>query len=82
MPRNRKRTAQKSAWTTEHLQIAVKSVREDGKSVHRRAKESGIPYSTLKKRLKQGLVSAPKMGRKPVFLEKKEQALADNLVRL
>jgi transposase-like protein len=45
--------------------MAVKSVREDGKSIHRVAKESGITYSTLQKRLKQGLVSANKMRRKP-----------------
>jgi hypothetical protein len=52
------------------------------KSIHTVAKESGLPYSTLPKRLKQGLVSAPKMGRKPVFSEGKEQALTDHLVRL
>jgi hypothetical protein len=40
-----------------------------------------MPYSTLQKTLKQGLVSAPKIGRKPVFSEGKEQALTDNLVR-
>jgi hypothetical protein len=46
------------------------------------ANESGTPYSTLHKRLKQGLVSAPKMRIKPVFLEEKKQALTDHLERL
>jgi hypothetical protein len=65
MPRNRKRTTQKASWTTENLETAVKSVREDGKSIHRAAKESVIPYSIIHKRLKLGLVPAPKMRRNP-----------------
>jgi hypothetical protein len=52
------------------------------KSFHRAAKESGIPHSTLQKILKHGLVSAPKMGRLPVFSEEKEQAFTDHLARL
>jgi hypothetical protein len=36
----------------------------------------------LQKTLKQGLVSAPKMGRKPVFAKENEQPLTDHLVRL
>jgi hypothetical protein len=82
MPRNRKRTTQKAAWTTENVDITVKSFREDVKSIHRTAKESGIPYSAHPKRLKQGLVSAPKMGRKPVISDGKEQILIDHFVRL
>jgi hypothetical protein len=41
--RNRKRTTQKAAWTTENLGTAVKCVTEDGKSIHRVAKDSVIP---------------------------------------
>jgi hypothetical protein len=62
--------------------MTVKSVREDGESIHRAAKESGILYSMLQKRLKQDLVSVHKMGRKLVFSEEKEQALRSHLVRL
>jgi hypothetical protein len=52
--------------------MAVKSVREHGKSILREAQESGIPYSILQKRLIQGIISATKMRRKPVFSEEKE----------
>jgi hypothetical protein len=52
MPQNRKQTTQKAAWTTENLETAVKSVRDDVKSIHRVTQESGIPYRALKKRLK------------------------------
>jgi hypothetical protein len=65
MPKNRKRTTKKAAWATENLQKTVKSVWENGKSIHRVAKESVIPYSTLQKRPKKGLVSVPQMRRKP-----------------
>jgi hypothetical protein len=51
-------------------------------SVHRVAKESGVPCSTLQKTLKQGLTSAPKMRMPPIFLEEKEHVLTYHLERL
>jgi hypothetical protein len=50
MPRTRKRNPQKAPWTTENLEIAVKSVREDGRSVHGAAKRSAIPYNILQEK--------------------------------
>jgi hypothetical protein len=64
MPSNRKRITQKAAWTTENLETAVTFFREDVKSIHRVAKESGIPYSAHPKRMKQGLASVSKNGKK------------------
>jgi hypothetical protein len=46
MPRNRKLTTQKVAWATQNLEMAVNSVTEKGKSIHRVAKAGGTPYST------------------------------------
>jgi hypothetical protein len=62
--------------------VAVKSVREHGKPIHKIPNESGKLCSTLQKRLKQGLVSACKMRRKAAFSEEREQALTDHLERL
>jgi hypothetical protein len=66
---------------TEDTEMAVKSAGEDGRSIRSAAKGSGIRYSKLQKILKQGQVSTPKMERKPVFSEEKEQAVTDHLVK-
>lgn len=82
MPRNRKRTTEKASWTQSILENAVRAVRNKGKSIHKVAKETGIPYSTLQKRLKNELFnSGPAMGKKPVFSKTQEEALASHVIK-
>lgn len=48
-PETENELLKEAAWTRENLEVAIKSIREDGRSVHRVAKQSGTLYSTLKK---------------------------------
>lgn len=85
MPRKRDRTTSKASWTVEMLERAIQTLRKGGKSVFKVAKETGIPYSTLKKRYKLAKAGndtyncPPKLGRHAVFNDDQEKKLADHL---
>lgn len=88
MPRKRERTTTKASWTVETLENAVRTIRQDGKSVYKVSKETGIPYSTLKKRYKLAKSNndtykcPPKLGRPSVFTKEQEVILADHLHKM
>lgn len=88
MPRKRERTTTKASWTVETLENAVKNLRRGGTSVYKVSKETGIPYSTLKKRFRLAKSNdinykcPPKLGRPSVFTEEQEAILADHLHKM
>lgn len=88
MPRKRERTTTKASWTVETLENAVKKLRRGGTSVYKVSKETGISYSTLKKRFRLAKSNdtsykcAPKLGRPPVFTKEQEAILADHLHKM
>lgn len=88
MPRNRNRTTTKGSWTVEILENAIKKLKLGGTSVYKVSQETGIPYSTLKKRYKLAKDNIdcyncrPKLGRHPIFNDEQEKMLADHLCKM
>lgn len=86
MPRKRIRTTTKANWSLQTLQSAIKIIQAGQKSIRRVALETGIPYSTLKKRVKlQSNISSqpvPRLGRKPVFSDDQEKKLCEHLISM
>ncbi|CAG9567639.1 unnamed protein product [Danaus chrysippus] len=85
MPRKRTRTTTKASWTVDSLENAVSVLKRGGISVYKVSQQTGIPYSTLKKRYnlaKAGGSSykhSPKLGRSTVFNVAQEEILANHL---
>ncbi|CAG9568689.1 unnamed protein product [Danaus chrysippus] len=85
MPRKRTRTTTKASWTVDSLENAVSVLKRGGISVYKVSQQTGIPYSTLKKRYnlaKAGDSSykhSPKLGRSTVFNVAQEEILANHL---
>lgn len=79
MPRYRKRTTDKASWIAEMLQTAVQRCRQ-GVSIHKVAKETGIPCSTLQKKTKlnEADLRSPKLGRNAIFSTEQENTLTDS----
>lgn len=81
MPRNYKRKTSKGSWSVTELQAAAARIRQ-GVSMRKVAKETGIPFSTLQKRMKKETFDIPKLGRHPVFNEEQENTLTDRILLL
>lgn len=70
------------------LERAIETLRNGDKSVFKVAKETGIPYSTLKKRYKLDKAGIdtyncpPKLGRYAVLNDNQEKELADHLRKM
>ncbi|CAB3236996.1 unnamed protein product [Arctia plantaginis] len=85
MPRKRNRTTTKASWTVDSLENAVSILKRESISVYKVSQQTGIPYSTLKKRYnlaKAGDTSyknSPKLGRRTVFNVAQEEILANHL---
>lgn len=85
MPRKTIRTTTKASWTVETLENAVSILREGGISVYKVSQQTGIPYSTLKKRFNLAKANddrykiKPKLGRYTVFSFEQEKILASHL---
>ncbi|CAG9574808.1 unnamed protein product [Danaus chrysippus] len=85
MPRKRTRTTTTASWTVDSLENAVSVLKRGGISVYKVSQQTGIPYSTLKKRYnlaKAGGSSykhSPKLGRSTVFNVAQEEILANHL---
>lgn len=85
MPRKRDRTTTKASWTVCSLENAISTLKKGGISVYKVAQETGIPYSTLKKRYNlakandDSYKNSPKLGRHTVFTAEQEKILVDHL---
>lgn len=85
MPRTRKRTTEKASWTAESLKVAADLVQQ-GQSIHKVAKKTNIPYSTLQRKLKKvggrQIFESPRLGRHAVFSKEQESILVDHLITM
>lgn len=85
MPRKRTRTTTKASWTVDSLENAISILRRGGISVYKISQQTGIPYSTLKKRYNlakaddSSYKNSPKLGRRTVFNVAQEEILANHL---
>ncbi|KAJ8728916.1 hypothetical protein PYW07_006612 [Mythimna separata] len=85
MPRKRTRTTTKAFWTVDLLENAVSVLKRGGISVYKVSQQTGIPYSTLKKRYNlakaddSSYKNSPKLGRHTVFNVAQEEILANHL---
>ncbi|KAH9642821.1 hypothetical protein HF086_012315 [Spodoptera exigua] len=85
MPRKGTRTTTKASWTVESLENAVSVLKRGGISVYKVSQQTGIPYSTVKKRYNlakaddRSYKNSPKLGRRTVFNVAQEEILANHL---
>lgn len=85
MPRKWNRTTTKASWTVDTLEKAVAVLKRGGTSVYKVSQQTGIPYSTLKKRYNLAKANdgsyknSPKLGRRTVFSIAQEEILANHL---
>lgn len=73
------RKTSRGSWCPKDLESAMLAVKEDGMKVRKASKRFEVPFSTLRRRLKQNVLSAPVLGKLPVFTEDQERTLATNL---
>lgn len=78
MPRKRHRTTSKAAWSEEDL-LHAKTAIERGMSKRLASKTHNIPFTTLRDRLKNGNMTSPQLGRKPVFNQQQESEIAEQV---
>lgn len=77
------RKTNRSAWSEEDMQRAVKAVEQQTHSIRKAGKLSGVPYATLCDRLKNRYPSKKlKLGRKPVLNDDQEAELANHILKL
>lgn len=75
----------KASWTVDTLEKAVTVLKRGGISVYKVSQQTGIPYSTLKKRYNLAKANdasykySPKLGRRTVFSIEQEKILANHL---
>ncbi|CAG5047466.1 unnamed protein product [Parnassius apollo] len=81
MPRNWTRKTSKASWTVDNLQAAAVRIRQ-GVSMRKVAEETGIPFSTLQRRIKKDEFKPPKLGRHAVFNEEQENILTERVLQL
>lgn len=81
MPRTYIRKTEKAKWTSEDLAKALKSIQE-GSSIRSASKTSGIPFSTLKERIKLKTLGDPSLGRKCDLPLEHEEALSVHVKKL
>lgn len=80
MPRTRKRTTEKASWTAESLKAAADLVQQ-GQSIHKVAKKTNIPYSTLQRKLKKAggrqTFESSRLGRHAMLSKEQESILVE-----
>lgn len=81
MPRNWIRKTSKASWSGNELQAAAVRIRE-GVSMRKVAKETGIPFSTLQRRIKNEAFNPPKLGRHAIFTKEQENILTERILLL
>uniref|UniRef100_A0A6V7J954 HTH psq-type domain-containing protein n=1 Tax=Bracon brevicornis TaxID=1563983 RepID=A0A6V7J954_9HYME len=82
MPRKKQEKSKKKGnWTEENLWQAIRHVAEGG-SISKAAKIFGVPFSTIRDRLKAGIITAPMMGRNTIFTAEQESRMAEEIKAL
>lgn len=69
------------SWSTDDLENAFDAIK-DGMSLRKAAKEYGIPFSTLRDRLKIRKTVEPKLGKYATFTKEQEEMMVQNLLQL
>ena len=83
MVRKRIRTTDRGkGWTEHEMNCALQDVIENGKPQREAARRYGIPFSTLRDRLKSGDCSKVSLGRKPTFSKEQEEDIAKHVLLL
>lgn len=81
MPRQRKRTTQIASWSVEKMSQALEAIR-NGTSIRLASKQYGVPYSSIRDRLRTGICTAPKLGRSTIFTPVQEEEIATHVLLL
>jgi hypothetical protein len=81
MPRNWKRKTSIGSWSGGELQAAAVRIAE-GVSIRKVANETGIPFSTLQRKVKNKEFNSPRLGRHTVFTEDQEKTLTQHILHL
>lgn len=63
MPKVRVRTTEKANWSSEALQRDILLIEQEGYSIRKAGKSTGIPFSSLQKRYKKKTILEPRLGR-------------------
>ncbi|CAG4961125.1 unnamed protein product [Colias eurytheme] len=82
MPKVRVRTTEKANWSSEALQRAILIIEQEGYSIRKAIKCTGIPFSSLQKRYKKKTILEPRLGRRTVFMPEVEEKLADVIKKM
>lgn len=81
MPRQRKRTTKIASWSVEVMDAALGAIR-NGTSIRSASKQYGVPYSSIRDRLRTGICTAPKLGRSATFTPEQEKEIATQVLLL
>lgn len=84
MPRERyKRKSNRSSWTEENMQRALKAIKDKVTSIRNAARMFNVPYGTLQDRIR-GKFDAKKytLGRKSVFTTEQESELTSHIISM
>ena len=82
MPRRYKRKSNRSSWTKEALQNAIRNVETGDMSVRQASKQFDIPRRTLRDRLANKNFSSPRPGKRCVFTGEQEEQLVKHTLLL
>ena len=69
----------KKLRTSESLQSAISDIKNGIYCIRKAGEFYGIPESTIRRRMKNGLMNSPRVGRKPTFSEEQEKILKNHL---
>lgn len=78
MSTTRTKVRSKVKWSHNDVIKAFRLV-EDGKSIRKAARSTGVPFSTLQERLKHKNSDSPRLGRHTVFTAKQEEDMASQI---
>ncbi|KAL3281167.1 hypothetical protein HHI36_004385 [Cryptolaemus montrouzieri] len=81
MPREYIRKSEKNEWLESTLQEVFNAL-QSGRKVREVGRSLNIPESTLRDKLKANQSNKLRMGRKPVFNEDQENAIANHIIKL
>ncbi|KAJ8945555.1 hypothetical protein NQ318_020401 [Aromia moschata] len=81
MPRTYVRKTEKAQWTENELEAAITAI-QSGRKIREVGRSFNIPESTLRDKLKININTKGKLGRKPVFNDEQETAIASHVIKL
>lgn len=81
MPRERKRTTQIASWSVEVMESALQSI-QNGTSIRSASKRYGVPYSSIRDRIRTGVCTPARLGRSATFTKHEETEIANQVLLL